>query len=61
MSLKNKFLKKSIKTNNLIKGKTITYVISETIGKGNFGKVKIVYNKLNKNEKYACKIMTNQT
>ena len=57
MSLKNIFHKKSIKTNNLIKGKTITYAISETIGKGNFGKVKIAYNILNKNEKYACKII----
>ena len=41
----------------IIEGKSKTYVISKTLGKGTFGKVKIAYNKDNKNEKYACKIL----
>ena len=38
----------------IIQGKNKTYVISKTLGKGTFGKVKLAYNKDNKNEKYAC-------
>ena len=41
----------------IIEGKNKTYVISKTLGKGTFGKVKLAYNKENKNEKYACKIL----
>ena len=41
----------------IIEGKNKTYVISRTIGKGTFGKVKIAFNIENKNEKYACKIL----
>ena len=41
----------------VIRGKTKTYVISKTLGKGTFGKVKLAYNQENKNEKYACKIL----
>ena len=41
----------------IIQGKNKTYVISKTLGKGTFGKVKLAYNKDNKNEKYACKIL----
>ena len=41
----------------IIKGKNKTYVISKTLGKGTFGKVKIAYNIENKKEKYACKIL----
>ena len=41
----------------IIKGKNKTYVISKTLGKGTFGKVKLAYNQENKNEKYACKIL----
>ena len=44
----------------IIEGKNKTYVISRTIGKGTFGKVKIAFNIENKNEKYACKILLNQ-
>ena len=40
-----------------IEGKNKTYIISKTLGKGTFGKVKLAYNKENKNEKYACKIL----
>ena len=40
-----------------IEGKNKTYIISKTLGKGTFGKVKLAYNKDNKNEKYACKIL----
>ena len=41
----------------IIKGKNKTYIISKTLGKGTFGKVKLAYNQENKNEKYACKIL----
>ena len=41
----------------IIEGKNKTYIISKTLGKGTFGKVKLAYNKENKNEKYACKIL----
>ena len=41
----------------IIEGKNKTYIISKTLGKGTFGKVKLAYNKDNKNEKYACKIL----
>ena len=41
----------------IIEGKNKTYVISKTLGKGTFGKVKMAYNKDNKKEKYACKIL----
>ena len=40
-----------------IKGKSKTYLISKTLGKGTFGKVKLAYNIENKKEKYACKIL----
>ena len=51
--------KNSIKDDKeqIIKGKNKTYVISKTLGKGTFGKVKLAYNQENKNEKYACKIL----
>ena len=41
----------------IIEGKNKTYIISKTLGKGTFGKVKLAYNKDNINEKYACKIL----
>ena len=42
----------------LIKGKKDIYAISETIGKGTFGKVKLVYSIIkNPHKKYACKIL----
>ena len=41
----------------VIEGKNKTYVISKTLGKGTFGKVKLAFNIENKNEKYACKIL----
>ena len=41
----------------IVEGKNKKYVISKTLGKGTFGKVKLAYNKENKNEKYACKIL----
>ena len=41
----------------IIEGKNKTYVISKTLGKGTFGKVKIAHNIDNKKEKYACKIL----
>ena len=41
----------------IIEGKNKTYVISKTLGKGTFGKVKLAYNINNKKEKYACKIL----
>ena len=41
----------------IIEGKNKTYVISKTLGKGTFGKVKLAYNIDNKKEKYACKIL----
>ena len=40
-----------------IEGKNKTYIISKTLGKGTFGKVKMAYNINNKKEKYACKIL----
>ena len=40
-----------------IEGKNKTYIISRTLGKGTFGKVKMAYNINNKKEKYACKIL----
>ena len=51
--------KNSIKDDKeqIIKGKNKTYVISKTLGKGTFGKVKLAYNQENPNEKYACKIL----
>ena len=41
----------------IVEGKNKTYVISKTLGKGTFGKVKLAYNINNKKEKYACKIL----
>ena len=41
----------------IIEGKNKKYVISKTLGKGTFGKVKIAHNLENKKEKYACKIL----
>ena len=41
----------------IIKGKIKTYVITKTLGKGTFGKVKLAHNIDNKKEKYACKIL----
>ena len=52
-----KLEKESENREEKIKGKTKTYIISSTLGKGTFGKVKIAYNIEDKNEKYACKIL----
>ena len=41
----------------VIKGKKDTYNITETIGKGTFGKVKLAYSIKNPKIKYACKIL----
>ena len=41
----------------VIKGKSTTYIISKTIGKGTFGKVKLVYDTNNLQEIYACKLL----
>ena len=41
----------------IIKGKKDTYSITETIGKGTFGKVKLAYSIRNPKMKYACKIL----
>ena len=41
----------------IIKGKKDTYNITETIGKGTFGKVKLAYSIKNPKIKYACKIL----
>ena len=49
--------KKEDNKEQIIEGKNKTYVISKTLGKGTFGKVKLAYNINNKNEKYACKIL----
>ena len=66
-SLKNPLLPEEIETKQkilekhkkekIIKGKNKSYVISKTIGKGTFGKVKLAHNIDNKKEKYACKIL----
>ena len=53
---KQKILEKD-KKEKIIKGKNKSYVISKTIGKGTFGKVKLAYNVENRKEKYACKIL----
>ena len=56
--MKNKKRKfKADDKEQIIRGKNKTYVISKTLGKGTFGKVKLAYNQENKNEKYACKIL----
>ena len=52
----------SIKDNSkvkeqIIEGKNRTYVITKTLGKGTFGKVKLAHNINNTKEKYACKIL----
>ena len=52
----------NISTNNeneiLIKGKKDIYSISDTLGKGTFGKVKLAYSTIrNPHKKYACKIL----
>ena len=41
----------------VIQGKSTTYIISKTIGKGTFGKVKLVYDVNNLQEIYACKLL----
>ena len=41
----------------VIQGKSTTYIISKTIGKGTFGKVKLVYDVNNLHEIYACKLL----
>ena len=41
----------------IIKGKKDTYNLTETIGKGTFGKVKLAYSNKNPKIKYACKIL----
>ena len=41
----------------IIQGKTTTYILSKTIGKGTFGKVKLVYDVNNLEEIYACKLL----
>ena len=56
IEIKNKVEEKEEK-DQIIEGKNKTYIISKTLGKGTFGKVKLAYNKENKNEKYACKIL----
>ena len=45
------------KNNTLITGKKNSYILSTTIGKGTFGKVKLTYNASNSSELYACKIL----
>ena len=40
-----------------IEGKNRTYIITKTLGKGTFGKVKLAHNINNEKEKYACKIL----
>ena len=52
----------NISSNNeneiLIKGKKDIYSISDTLGKGTFGKVKLAYSTIrNPHKKYACKIL----
>ena len=56
-SIEAKESKDTERPKKIIKGQTKTYVISKTLGKGTFGKVKIAYNSENKDEKYACKIL----
>ena len=41
----------------IIKGKKDTYNLTDTIGKGTFGKVKLAYSIKNPTIKYACKIL----
>ena len=41
----------------IIKGKKDIYNLTETIGKGTFGKVKLAYSVKNQKIKYACKIL----
>ena len=54
---KNRQKEEKEEKDKVIKGKSKTYIISKTLGKGTFGKVKLAYNIENKNEKYACKIL----
>ena len=56
-SIELKEAKEADHSNKIIKGQTKTYIISKTLGKGTFGKVKIAYDSENKDEKYACKIL----
>ena len=50
--------KKNSESQLIIKGKKDIYSISDTIGKGTFGKVKLAYSTLkNPQKKYACKIL----
>ena len=48
---------KSIQKNFIVKGKKDTYNLTDTIGKGTFGKVKLAYSINNPKIKYACKIL----
>ena len=48
---------KSIPNEFIIKGSKDIYKITETIGKGTFGKVKLVYSIKNPKNIYACKIL----
>ena len=48
---------KSSKNKFIIKGKKDTYNLTENIGKGTFGKVKLAYSMKNPKIKYACKIL----
>ena len=47
----------TIQNKFIIKGKKDIYNITETIGKGTFGKVKLAYSTKNPKIKYACKIL----
>ena len=59
-SAKNLYLNQSSKFNQnefIIKGNKDIYKLTETIGKGTFGKVKLAYSIKNPKIKYACKIL----
>ena len=57
ISIEDLKTKNKEKKEQKIDGKTKSYIISSTLGKGTFGKVKMAYNIKDKNEKYACKIL----
>ena len=57
-NLYNNYISKTNENEILIKGKIDIYSISETIGKGTFGKVKLAYSTIrHPHRKYACKII----
>ena len=59
-STKNLYHNNPSKNSNnkfIIKGKKDTYNLTDTIGKGTFGKVKLAYSIKNPRIKYACKIL----